>query len=129
MNQEARYWRDEARESLETAKVLLRENRYLESAFFCHLATEKMLKALVVEHTTEAPPRSHNLLLLAQVSGVDRDFDEKMKSFLAEVAPFQIEGRYPMERKRLLEENPPERFDRLYEATREAISWLDLKLK
>jgi len=32
--------------------------------FFCHLVIEKAIKAILVKHTGEIAPRSHNLLYL-----------------------------------------------------------------
>jgi len=52
-----------------------------------------------------------------------------MKDFIADVAPFPIEGRYPIARMKLLKENPPERFLELCLATEEAVLWLNAKLK
>ena len=129
MDRDVEYWWRESNESLETAEVLLKSGRYLECAFFCHLAVEKILKALIIDRRGEVPPRTHNLLLLSHISNVDEIFDDKMKDFLADVAPFQIEGRYPVERRKLLQENPPEKFRELYLATEEAVVWLAARLR
>lgn len=129
MDRDVEYWWRESNESLETAEVLLKSGRYLECAFFCHLAVEKILKALIIDRRGEVPPRTHNLLLLSHISNVDEIFDDKMKDFLADVAPFQIEGRYPVERRKLLQENPPEKFCELYLATKEAVLWLAARLR
>jgi len=45
MDARIQYWVSEANESYLTAKVLFENKRYIESAFFCHLAMEKKLKA------------------------------------------------------------------------------------
>ena len=50
-----------------------------------HLALEKILKALVTEESSRLPPRTHNLIDLAQRSGLSlaqeqRDFIGKLNN-------------------------------------------------
>jgi len=101
-----RYWVDEAREDLITAEALLKSKRYLECGFFCHLAIEKIFKALILHNTKSVPPKSHNLILLAKKSGILDRLDESMKDLLADLQPFNIEGRYPEDRRKILESTP-----------------------
>ena len=126
---DASYWRDEAHEALRAAEVLLANLRYVESGFFCHLAAEKMLKALVAQRTHRTPPRIHALLRLAEIAGVEDDFTAKQVDTIADLSVFQVEGRYPSDRNALLDANPPERFNNLYNRTKEALSCLDSLLK
>jgi HEPN domain-containing protein len=63
----AESWRERAEYDLETAKGLLTIERYLYVLFCCQQALEKMLKALIIKRTKELPPRSHNLILLAEL--------------------------------------------------------------
>ncbi|HNU94030.1 MAG TPA: HEPN domain-containing protein [Bacillota bacterium] len=126
---DASYWRDEAYEALRAAEVLLENLRYVESGFFCHLAAEKMLKALVAQRTHRTPPRIHALWRLAEIAGVEDDFTAKQVDTIADLSVFQVEGRYPSDRNALLDANPPERFNNLYNRTKEALSCLDSLLK
>ncbi|HNY68677.1 MAG TPA: HEPN domain-containing protein [Bacillota bacterium] len=126
---DASYWRDEAYEALRAAEVLLANLRYVESGFFCHLAAEKMLKALVAQRTHRTPPRIHALWRLAEIAGVEDDFTAKQVDTIADLSVFQVEGRYPSDRNALLDANPPERFNNLYNRTKEALSCLDSLLK
>ncbi len=126
---DASYWRDEAYEALRAAEVLLANLRYVESGFFCHLAAEKMLKALVAQRTHRTPPRIHALWRLAGIAGVEGDFTAKPVDTIADLSVFQVEGRYPSDRNALLDANPPERFNNLYNRTKEALSCLDSLLK
>jgi len=126
---DASYWRDEAYEALRAAEVLLDNRRYVESGFFCHLATEKMLKALVARRTHRTPPLMHALWRLAEIAGVEDDFNAKQVDTIADLSVFQVEGRYPTDRSALLDANPPERFKDLYDRTKEVLSCLDSLLR
>lgn len=48
---EAEEWIAQAEYDIETARVMYQGGRYLYTLFMCHLATEKALKAYVVERT------------------------------------------------------------------------------
>ena len=45
---------------------MLHTGRYIYVIFMCHMALEKALKALITEETQQLPPRTHNLIDLAQ---------------------------------------------------------------
>ncbi|HAI85745.1 MAG TPA: DNA-binding protein [Firmicutes bacterium] len=126
---DAHYWRDEAYEALAAAEVMLDNCRYLESGFFCHLAMEKMLKAVVAQETRRTPPRMHALWRLAEIAGVEDDFTSAQVDTIADLSVFQVEGRYPTDRRALLDANPPERFKDLYDRTKGALSCLNSHLK
>jgi len=124
-----KYWVDEAREDLVTAKALLESKRYLECGFFCHLAIEKIFKALILHNTKVVPPKSHNLILLAKKSGILDQLDESMKDLLADLQPFNIEGRYPEDRRKILESTPKRVFHEILIKTQEGAKWLEKNLK
>lgn len=88
-----------------------------------------MLKALITERTEEIPLKTHNLLLLARKGLREAELNTEMKEFFAEIMPFQLESRYPSDRRRLLQENPPARFRALFERTKEMLACLNQKLK
>ena len=53
------YWETGAEEELLNGRIMVENNRFLTSLFFCHLCLEKILKALVVKKTEQHPPRTH----------------------------------------------------------------------
>lgn len=55
---------------METARHLLATGRYLYVVFLCHLALEKMLKALAGEALGRMAPRTHDLIFLTRTAGV-----------------------------------------------------------
>jgi len=124
-----KYWVDEAKEDLITAKALLESKRYLECGFFCHLAIEKIFKALILHNTNVVPPKSHNLIFLAKKSGILAQLDESMKDLIADLQPFNIEGRYPEDRRKILESTPKRVFHEILIKTKEGIKWLEKNLK
>lgn len=87
------YWISGAREDLKTAKILVEKDRLLHALFFCHLVIEKAIKAHVVRSTSKVAPKSHNLIYLIELSGVD--VDEKNEEFLGILMKYQMEGMYP----------------------------------
>ncbi len=64
------HWKTSASEDWEIAHRLLAANKIRHGLFFLHLTVEKLLKALVCRHTNDLAPRLHNLVRLAELSGV-----------------------------------------------------------
>jgi len=64
--------------------------------FMCHLTLEKILKALVIRITGLFPPKTHNLLRLAELAKLDLSSSEL--DFLEALNQFQLETRYPDEK-------------------------------
>jgi HEPN domain-containing protein len=87
------YWIKNAENDIETAKILISRNRILHGLFFCHLVLEKALKAHVVKTTGEIPPKSHNLIHLAELAKIV--LPEEDESFLGILMKYQLESRYP----------------------------------
>ena len=86
------YWIKGSHEDYKTAQVLFASDRYAHSLFFCHLAIEKLLKALVVQKTKEHAPYEHNLLKLSELTGVS--FTKQQLDTMDEINTFNIKGRY-----------------------------------
>jgi HEPN domain-containing protein len=87
------YWISEADEALNVTDHLFEKKDYSYALFFGHLAVEKMLKALYVENNKEHAPPIHNLLRLANLTGLS--LDKKKTEKLIVISSFNIEARYP----------------------------------
>jgi HEPN domain-containing protein len=87
------YWQKGAAEDWDVAIQLVAINKIRHGLFFLHLALEKLLKAHVCRYTGEIAPRIHNLVRLAELSGVV--LTTKQLDILAEMNPYNLEGRYP----------------------------------
>ena len=91
------FWLDEARESLRVAWHLYEKEDHSYALFFGHLAIEKMLKALYVLRKREQAPYIHNLLRLAEHANLTLTDDRK--NWLIRVTGFNLEARYPDEKR------------------------------
>lgn len=87
------YWLQGAKKDLKSAKILYKEKQYPHALFWGHLVLEKILKAQVAFYTKKQAPYTHNLLLLADKTGLK--FNKKDKIALAEINEFNLMTRYP----------------------------------
>ncbi|HUT52066.1 MAG TPA: HEPN domain-containing protein [bacterium] len=116
------YWRSGSDDDMESAEILLEKKKIQQALFFCHLALEKILKALFTHNTGQVPPKTHNLVLLAEKAGLHAP-PERM-NFLRKFNVWQLEGRYPDTGQASL--NLTSGRERL-EAAKEALNWLKTK--
>ncbi len=87
------YWQKGADEDLEVGNQLVDSGKIRHGLFFLHLALEKLLKAHVCKHNKDIAPRMHNLIRLAELTEIT--FTQDQLDFMAEMNPYNIEGRYP----------------------------------
>lgn len=128
MEDQIQYWIDLADYDLDTAKAMRQTQRFLYVGFMCHQAIEKILKAYYVKVLSEHPPRSHNLTLLAEKSGIIQEFSDNQKDILLTLEPLNIEARYPSQKERLLKSLTPDRSERILKETEELKQWIEAKL-
>jgi len=64
IQKQTKYWHTGSLSDIDTADILIDKNKLSEGMFFCHLAIEKILKALYVKNLSEYAPKSHNLFML-----------------------------------------------------------------
>jgi HEPN domain-containing protein len=115
-------WLATADYDLQTAEAMLKSKRYLYVIFMCHLALEKMLKALWAEGRPEYPPRTHDLLLL--VRKLDLALPKRDLRFLGLVADASVPTRYPEDLKGLVKEYPRRTAASFLQRTRRVMKWL-----
>jgi len=116
------YWKSAANEDLITADWLIQGSRFKEGLFFCHLAIEKILKALVVKQIKDIPPKTHDLFLLVKKAEIK--LEENDLDFLGILMNYQIEGRYPQ----FLYELPNKKMiDSYYQHTADLLLWMKSK--
>ncbi len=123
VHRQIEYWLNGSQDDMEAATVLLEKHKIRQSLFFAHLAVEKALKAHVSKATNSVPPRTHDLLRLADLAGISIPASRCI--FLARLQRYCMEGRYPD-----LPQEIPEwdgASDEL-EAARETRSWLAKQL-
>lgn len=87
------YWQKSSLDALDSAVTLVMNKKFVHGMFFLHLAVEKMLKALIVNHRKEEAPYGHNLLSLAnQIS--ELNISRENLELLAKITEFNIAARY-----------------------------------
>ena len=85
-------WRKEAKEALRVAELASGDGIYWLAMFHCHLAVEKALKALYMEQRGEDPPRTHELLAIAEELG--RRWSDGDVTLFDTLGEFAVEARY-----------------------------------
>ncbi len=93
IQKQVEYWKNGAIEDWNVAQDLISQNKVRHGLFFAHLALEKLLKAHVCRHKQDLAPRIHNLSRLAELASLA--LNQSQKDMLAEMNPFNLEGRYP----------------------------------
>ncbi|HSM72465.1 MAG TPA: HEPN domain-containing protein [Anaerolineales bacterium] len=122
VEKEVAYWSDTAGKDLQFASRLIAredEEEILYSLFFLHLTLEKAFKAHVVKQTKKLPPRTHNLLLLAELGKIN--LSDEQNDFCGKINMYNIEARYP----NLFIPTPTlEKAKEYLEQTKELMEWL-----
>lgn len=90
--------------------------------FMCHIAVEKLLKAVVAEITDRVPPKTHNLLYLVKMAALDMPQD--MFDFIARINNASVVTRYPEDFNQLMESYPENVVKDYLESTEKALTWL-----
>jgi HEPN domain-containing protein len=91
MRSEARAWWELAEADQESARVNLAADRFYIAAFLSQQCVEKALKALWLHRRREMPPKTHNLLDLAQELSAYDQFETS----LLRLNPLYVSTRYP----------------------------------
>ena len=87
------YWRSGSVEDMEVAGILLDKDRVRHALFFAELAVEKVLKAHVAKVTCGIPPRTHDLLRLADLAKLS--LSPQRRDSFAGFQQYCLAGRYP----------------------------------
>jgi HEPN domain-containing protein len=93
----AKHFQESADEDFQVAQHLFQNKSYAHCLFFCHLALEKLLKAIIVLKTDEPPEYSHFLIKLAEQAGIP--VNETQIADLKVITRFNISARYDDEKR------------------------------
>jgi HEPN domain-containing protein len=119
-------WMRQADYDTETAQAMFDSGRYFYAVFMCHLAAEKALKALYQAHNRQRPPKTHNLVLLAET--LPFSFSEQQTDFLYKLSRANVATRYPDEMDTLMAEFPEYKTRDILKQGQEIIQWLKSEL-
>lgn len=115
------FWNEQAHSALDSAAALYKSRQWLHALFFCHLAIEKILKALVISGTKAQPPFVHNLTYLAGKTSLE--LSKEQVTFLETTNKYNLEGRYPEYRSGLSKSVDRKLVQRQLQATKEFVAW------
>jgi HEPN domain-containing protein len=123
MKEQSAKWVKQAEYDLATAEAMFQTKRYVYVIFMCHLALEKMLKAVYTEVMEDYPPRIHSLDKLAQKAGVL--FPDRMQESIGDLSELSIPTRYEDEARKIERKQAQS----VLAQTREVFKWLRRQLK
>lgn len=117
------YWRESSLIDFKAAKSLFEKKFYAHCLFFCHLSLEKLLKALVMEKTSETAPYTHDLLRLANIAEIN--LDKEKTEILEIISTFNMSGRYLEEKVDFHKKyNKKEIVEKYLNITNNLLTWL-----
>lgn len=91
MRREIDVWVQQAEIDLESAEKNFNQQTYYVCAFLCQQAVEKLMKALIMVKTKNAPPNLHNLRELGELIGLPLTLQSKARKLSRDF----IISRYP----------------------------------
>lgn len=115
-------WMRHAEYDLATAKDMLHASRHYYVLFCCQQAVEKAVKALYAKRRAEVPPRSHQLIRIAQETTLV--LTEEQEDLLRELSSYYIQSRYPDEVDEIATEPNQEIAEDILRRSEEFMSWL-----
>jgi HEPN domain-containing protein len=121
-NEIVEYWINASEGDFELSQSLFESKRYSYSLFFTHLAVEKLLKGLIVHNTHNTAPYEHNLVRLAEVTGIA--FSEEQLDLLTDITTFNIKGRYDDYKNQFYKTATREYTEKYLTQAKELIQWL-----
>lgn len=129
MKEETKNWLDMVEYDLTTAKQMLETGRFVYVIFLCHLAIEKILKAVVCEETNKVPPKTHDLIYLINLGKVT--LSAGLLDFVGIINNAGIVTRYPEDLSKLISSYPKEIARKYLDETLEVIKCIkqDFRLK
>jgi len=127
MNDKAKYWLELCDDDLDSAKYNLNGKKLLWTAFICHLIVEKSLKAVIAQRTNTIPPKIHNLVMLAEKSGIKDELTESRLNFLEQMNNYHIETRYPEDKAKMASILNFTKCEKMVKDTEDFLCWIKSK--
>jgi len=115
-------WIESSNYDIKTADHMFETKRYVYVLFMCHLATEKLIKALYEAITKEIPPKTHNLILL--LNKIALDVPEEHLKTIESLNDISIVTRYPEDIKALVKAFKKDRVGDYLQKTKRVLRWL-----
>ncbi len=118
-------WLLQADYDMETADVMFDKGRYIYTVFMCHLSIEKALKGLYQKRLNELPPKVHNLIYLAEKTGIS--LPENLNDDMIYLNRLSIPTRYPEDLQKTQAVLNREKSLEVLEQSREMLKWIKIQ--
>ncbi|MBL8015527.1 MAG: HEPN domain-containing protein [Candidatus Doudnabacteria bacterium] len=116
-----------SKEEWQAAEYLLAGKKYAPCLFFCHLAIEKILKAVVAKQTQKLPPPTHNLLELIRFGNIK--ISSRKWELLETISRFNLDTRYAAEKQAFYFLCTTEYSTHYFIESKKIYSWLSSRMK
>lgn len=122
MDERAEEWFAQAEYDLDTARYRLRGGRRFYAVFMAHLSLEKALKGRWQATFGSPPPKTHNLLYLADKVGLQ--MQEGTSDLLTALNDASVATRYPGDLKQIIEAFPQAEAQSILAKAQETLAWI-----
>ncbi|MFH1874430.1 MAG: HEPN domain-containing protein [Pseudomonadota bacterium] len=117
-------WFELAKGDLEFAESIVDSAKRPQYAVhFCHQAIEKILKAIIQEHTNSIPQKTHNFKILIEQGGID--LPDNLEANIAKLSPHYLASKYPEDLEKLHKVYTVAYASTILEITKELFLWLE----
>jgi HEPN domain-containing protein len=116
-------WIASAKYDIESARHMLKTRRYIYVIFLCHLAIEKMLKAVVAQSQERHPPYTHDLYELVALAHLE--IPTEHQSVIAQLNELSIATRYPEDFEQLVKHYPKTVAEQFWKQSKGLLKWLE----
>ena len=86
------------------------------------------VKAYYIKSIGEVPPKTHNIVYLADKAQLTEDIDEDLLNFLYYVSPLNIEARYPKYKNEIAKKLNKKVCENILSKTKDIYKWVKKKL-
>ena len=126
--EKVKYWIDLSDRDFNAAEYLSKGGHNLLAGYMCHQAVEKILKGYFTKIKEDSPPYTHDLMGLAQKTGLRDLMDEQQKDFIRVLDPMNIEARYPEYKNKLAQTMTKQVTQTILTKTKEFLQWTKEKI-
>ncbi|RJQ60619.1 MAG: HEPN domain-containing protein [Stygiobacter sp.] len=126
-DKKVKYWINISEDDLETAEILFSKDKYLHAGYFLQQSIEKLLKAYYQLIKNDLPPRTHNLVYLAEITGIINELKNEQENILYTLNPMNIETRYPEYREKISKSLTKIKMKEILDNTKELHRWIKEK--
>lgn len=122
MNKVVLNWVETSNYDIATACAMFKTKRYVYVIFLCHLAVEKLLKAIVCKVNQKIPPKTHDLFLLLKLSNLKIPKEHQL--LVAHLNTASIPTRYPEDISKLTKQYNRVAAEKYLNETKGFLKWL-----